>query len=337
MAAVLATPGNPSSIHSCGRAARAALETARRTVAAAVGAEAEQVVFTSGGTEANALALHGLDGPVVVSAIEHPSVLEARPDALRLPALSDGIVDLDALDALLATAQPRLVAVMLANNETGVIQPMAEIAARVHAAGARLHVDAVQAFGKIPCRLADLGADTMAISAHKIGGPAGVGALVLAPEVEVRPRQTGGGQELRRRAGTENLAGIVGFAAAVELLPTLDWTRVRGLRDRLEAELAARDEIVIAGAARPRLPNISCVMAPARSAETRLIALDLAGIAVSSGAACSSGKVAASHVLAAMGVAPALARAAIRVSLGWRTGPADIEALLAAWAGARRH
>ena len=220
---------------------------------------------------------------------------------------------------------------MLANNETGVIQPVAEAARLVHAAGSLLHCDAVQAFGKLPFTLAALDADLVSVSAHKLGGPPGVGALVLREGIDPQPLQRGGGQEWRRRAGTENLPGIVGFGAALEL--ATDWTAVRCLRDHLEAEvLAIRADVAIVGAVADRLPNVTCLLTPGLAAETQLMALDLAGVAVSSGAACSSGKVGPSHVLNAMGLAPESARCAIRLSLGWSSTPADVARFLQAWA-----
>lgn len=332
-AAAMTEPGNASSVHAAGRRARGVLEAARRGLAGRLGVTPAGIVFTSGGTEANHLALLGLDGPRLVSAVEHPSVLDAAPDAPRVPVDSTGRLDLGALGDLLDRHRPRLVSVMLANNETGVVQPVAEAAALAHARGALLHCDAVQGLGKLPpFTLASLGADLLTVSAHKLGGPQGVGALVLREEgLDVAPLLHGGGQELRRRAGTENLPGIAGFAAALDHLPT-DWEPVRALRDGLEAavrELCA--DAVVVGHDAPRLPNTSCILTPGLAAETQLMALDLAGVAVSSGAACSSGKVASSHVLAAMGHPPDLARCAIRVSLGRGTGEAEVGRFLDAW------
>ena len=330
MADAMAEPGNPSSVHGFGRRARARVEAVRRKLAARLGVAPDRVVFTSGGTEANHLALLGLDGPRLVSAIEHPSVLDADPSAARVPVTRDGVLDLAALAALLATHRPRLVSVMLANNETGVVQPVAEAAALAHAHDALLHCDAVQAFAKLPFTVGDLGADLLTVSAHKLGGPPGVGALVLRDGLDPRPLQRGGGQELRRRAGTENLPGIVGFGAALDL--ATDWDRVRTLRDRLEAAVrTARPDAIIAGADAERLPNTSCIVTPGLSAETQLMALDLAGVAVSSGSACSSGKVGPSHVLAAMGYAAEVARCAVRVSFGWRSGEADVDGFMGGW------
>ena len=330
MAEVLLTPGNPASPHGPGRHARELLERSRRTIAERMGVAHDRVVFTSGGTEANGLALLGFPGPKLVGATEHASVLEVVPDARRIPVDGRGVMDLEALARLLAEEQPGLASVMLANNETGVVQPIAEVARLVHAAGGLLHCDAAQAFGKLPCSLAELGADLASLSAHKLGGPPGVGALVLRPGLEPTPTQRGGGQEGRRRAGTPNLPGIVGFAAAVEL--TTDWDKVATLRDGLEGAVRAwRPDVVIAGGEMPRLPNISCVITPRLSGELQVMALDLAGVAVGVGAACSSGRIGPSHVLAAMGLPPVLAGSAVRVSLGWSTGSADMARFVEAW------
>jgi cysteine desulfurase len=331
IADALAQGGNPSSVHRGGRAARQLVEQSRAAVAALVGAPAEGVVFTSGGTESNHLALLGTGRPrVLISGVEHSSVLQAVPDAERIPVDDDGRVDPAALATLLAAdPRPALVSVMLANNETGVIQPVAEIAAVADARGALFHCDAVQAAGKIPLSLAETGADFLTLSGHKIGGSTGMGALIMAPGAEVTPLLRGGGQERNRRAGTENLAGIAGFAAAAAACDPSEYDRVRALRDQFEAALP-EDAIVIAAGA-PRLPNTSAIAMPGVLAETQVIALDLDGFMVSAGAACSSGKVGPSHVLAAMGLAPEVASATIRVSLGWSTTEADIAHFLDAW------
>jgi cysteine desulfurase len=323
--------GNPSSVHRWGREARRLVERGRAAVAALVGAPAAGVVFTSGGTEANHLALLGSGRTrVLVSAVEHSSVLQAVPEAERIPVDANGIVDPEAVRALLeADARPALVSVMLANNETGVIQPVADIAAVAHAHRALVHCDAVQAAGKLPLSMAKIGADFLTLSAHKIGGPAGIGALIVASGVEPAPLLRGGGQERNRRAGTENLLGIAGFAAAASVCDPAEYDRVRDLRDRLEAALPA--DVVVIGHDVPRLPNTASIAMPGVPAETQIIALDLDGVMVSAGAACSSGKVGPSHVLAAMGVAPDIADATIRVSLGWSTGEADIAHFLDAW------
>jgi len=338
VAAVLeaaALVGNPSSVHRFGRLARRVLEDAREQVAAMVGSRPERVLFTSGGTEANNLAIHGAGRPrFIASALEHDSVLRVR-EAELLPVGPDGLVDLAALAASLASdPRPALVALMLANNETGVIQPVAEAACIAHQHGALLLCDAVQAAGRIPIDIASLGADFLSLSAHKLGGPKGVGVLVLGSDLPFAPSQLGGGQERGRRAGTENLAGIAGFGAVAAMAPDslADQPRLAALRDRLETDLLrlAR-EVVIAGRSAPRLANTSAIALPGLPAERQVIQLDLAGVAVSAGAACSSGKVRASSVLAAMGFAPAIAGSAIRVSLGWQSTAADVERFVEAW------
>ena len=326
--------GNPSSVHRRGRAARHIVERAREPVAALLGdVDPSAVIFVSGGTEANHLALIGTGRErVLVSAVEHDSVRHAVPAAEIIPVGPEGIVDLDALDRLLAAdLRPALVSVMYANNETGVIQPVAEIAAIARRNGALFHCDAVQAAGKLALEAGAIGADLVTLSAHKIGGPTGIGALVVTRGIELAPLLRGGGQEHRRRAGTENLPGIAGFAAAAAA-EIADYERVAALRDGLEAEIAmtARDAVVL-GAAANRLPNTSAIAMPGVAAETQVVALDLDGVMVSAGAACSSGKVGPSHVLAAMGVAPEIAASTIRVSLGWSSSEAEIDHFLRAW------
>ena len=339
--AALGHCGNPSSVHRWGRMARQNVERAREAVAALVGAAPEGVVFVSGGTEANHLALLGGGRErILVSAVEHSSVLEAAPCAERIAVDPDGIVDLAALDDQLAgDPRPAIVSVMFANNETGILQPVAEIAEIAHAHGALFHCDAVQGAGKLPLDAARIGADFISLSAHKLGGPPGIGALVVSDAAGLTPLIRGGGQEHRRRAGTENLPGIAGFAAAAEAAAAAlaDYARVRGLRDGLEREaIDAVPDAVVVGAAVPRLPNTSALAMPGAAAETQVIALDLAGVMVSAGAACSSGKVGPSHVLAAMSLAPEIAGATIRVSLGWSTTEADIAHFLDAWAALSR-
>ncbi len=329
--------GNPSSVHASGRAARQALNTARAAVARLVNAAPDEVVFTSGGTEANNFALRAFPGRrVVVSAIEHDSVRAAAPEAAVLAVDRDGLADLDALERMLAAlGRPALVSLMLANNETGAIQNLAAAARVAHRAGALIHSDAIQAAGKIAVDFRALGVDAMTLSAHKIGGAMGVGAMILRGGVEARPLVLGGGQERRLRAGTENLPGIVGFGVAARLAAAglASYGDVARKRDEAERRLlaVAPDAIVFAGAA-PRLPNTLCIAMPRVAATTQVIALDLAGVMVSAGSACSSGKVARSHVLDAMGVAREVAECAIRISLGWSTGAGDIDRLVAAWA-----
>ena len=318
----MARCGNPSSVHRWGRAARRMVEEAREAIAALVPGD---VIFASGGTEANHLALHGAGRPrVLVSAVEHSSVLQAVPGAERIPVDGDGVVVLGALARMLG--DDALVSVMLANNETGAIQPLPEIVALAHGRGALVHCDAVQAAGKMPI---DVGADLVTVSAHKIGGPTGIGAVIS--RVELSPAVRGGGQERGRRAGTENVIGIAGFAAAAQAVE--EYGRVRGLRDRLEAALP---EAVVIAAGAPRLPNTSALAMPGAPAETQVIAFDLAGVMVSAGAACSSGKVGPSHVLAAMGLEPELANSTIRVSLGWSTTEADIDHFVEVWRALNR-
>jgi cysteine desulfurase len=347
MAHAFATGGNPSSVHAEGRQARRLVEEARAAVADAVGAEPQNVIFTSGGTEANALALapglkRGKGPPVsrlIVSAIEHASVLAGgrfAAEAIDTCGVGrSGIIDLDRLRAMLAGAPPALVSIMLANNETGAIQPVAEAAAIVHAAGGLLHVDAIQALGKIDFDLASIGADLLSLSAHKIGGPKGVGALVLAEGVEgLAPLLRGGGQEKGRRAGTEDVAGIAGFGAAAKAaLVGRERGAIseEGLRIRLENGLKQTPGAVIFANEVKRLPNTVLFAIPQMRAETAVIGFDLAGIAVSSGSACSSGKVQPSHVVEAMGYGADLAQGAVRLSLGWSTTDADIDSALEAW------
>jgi cysteine desulfurase len=335
MAEALAAVGNPSSVHGFGRAARARLETAREQVAALVGARPAQVVFTSGGTEANNLALTAAGRErVLVSAIEHDSVLKATA-AEPIPVARSGVVDLAALERMLAAkVEPALVSIMAANNETGVIQPVTEAARLAHEHGALCHCDAVQAAGKIITDFARLGADLLTLSAHKLGGPAGVGALIVADHVHLAPRQRGGGQERGRRAGTENLPGIIGFGVAAEIAAAeLDAAaKLAQLRDDLERRaLAAVPGAIVFGREAARLSNTSCLALPGLTSELQVMALDLGGVAVSAGSACSSGKVQPSHVLRAMGADAATAGSAIRMSLGWRSTADDIDRFLEAW------
>jgi len=340
----LKLPGNPSSVHAEGRAARAEIEQAREKVVRLVGARTKNLIFTSGGTEAANLVLMpgfrrlGQAGPtrLLVGAAEHPCVLNGHrfsPDAVGvIPVDSNGILDLAWLKAALERAGEErvLVSVQLANNETGVLQPVAEAARIVHEHGGLIHTDAVQAAGKCPVDMAELGVDALTLSAHKIGGPKGVGALVLASDqFEIAEKLVrGGGQEKGFRAGTENVAAIAGFGVAAELaLASLEQEagRLLTLREEARAELfrIAPDAIVVATSAE-RLPNTFAFAIPGLKAETALIAFDLAGVALSSGSACSSGKVKRSHVLDAMGVEPALAEGVLRVSLGWTTTKEDV-------------
>jgi cysteine desulfurase len=338
----LARWGNPSSVHRRGRAARRIIERARQAVAALLGGvDPSGVVFVSGGTEANNLALLGTNRErVLVSAVEHDSVRQVLSTAETIPVDRDGLVVLDALGRLLAAdPRPALVSVMLANNETGVIQPVGEIAAIARRHGALFHCDAVQAAGKLVLDAGAIGADLVTLSAHKLGGPPGIGALVATGNLDLAPLLRGGGQERGRRAGTENLPGVAGFAAAARAAADeiVVYGRVRALRDELEAEIVSTaPETVIFATGAPRLPNTSAIAMPGVAAETQVIALDLDGVMVSAGAACSSGKVGPSHVLAAMGVEPSLAASTIRVSLGWSSSEADIAHFLRSWTALRR-
>ena len=328
-AAVLAAldlVGNPSSVHQAGRAARRVLEDSRRVIAARFGADPAGVVFTSGGTEADALAVAGLGAGrrLVIGATEHDAIRAAAPGAAVVPVDRDGIADLDALERLVAEG-PALVCLMLANNETGTIQPVAEAAAICRRHDGLLHVDAVQAAGRIRVDLRALGADSMAVSSHKLGGPKGAGALLLAEGRDIGPLIAGGGQEQGRRGGTPALPAIAGFAAAAEAAPAA----LAPMRDAIEQAAVSAGAVVLGGT--QRLPNTACLALAGVKAETQVIALDLAGIQVSAGAACSSGKVARSHVLEAMGLGP-LAGEAIRVSLPWNAAWADVEAFASAYA-----
>jgi cysteine desulfurase len=347
MAAAWDLSGNPSSVHAEGRRARRLVEDARAALAGAVGARPANVVFTSGGTEANALALspslHNASGrPVerlLVSAIEHASVLAggrfAADAVARIRVTREGLVDLDHLRHLLASGAPALVSIMAANNETGAVQPVAEAAEIAHAAGGLLHVDAIQAFGKIPININGIAADLLSLSAHKIGGPKGVGALVTAEGLSgLEPLLRGGGQERSHRAGTENVAGIAGFGAAVAAaLEAFEYEakHLERLQNRLESGLRGTPGVIIFSDCAPRLRNTTLFTVPGMKAETAVIGFDLAGVAVSSGSACSSGKVQPSHVLEAMGFELKLAQGAVRLSLGWSTSEADVDRCLEAW------
>jgi cysteine desulfurase len=322
-------PRNASSIHSYGRTARAAIEGARRVVGEALGTRPDSVVFVSSATEGNALALKGVQAAGhIVSAIEHDAVLKNvnTSTAIVCPVDEHGVVNLSVLaDLLKAQPTPTMVSLMWVNNETGVVQPIEEVAQLVSALGGLLHVDAVQAAGRVPLHMR--GIHALTLSAHKLGGPQGVGALICSRGI--MPIIAGGGQERGARAGTENVAGIMGFAAALgaaihdipRLVAQAKW------RDAMEAGLGAK----VAGAATLRVGNTSCLIHPSISAELMLMKLDLAGVAVSSGAACSSGKVKSSHVLRAMGYDEATASRAIRVSMGWNSREADLAAFVAAW------
>lgn len=331
--------GNPSSVHAGGRAARALMETSREQVAALAAVKPGSITFTSGGTEASALAIDsavaaGCDR-VLLGATEHAAVAEnARAAGLPVevwPVDGEGLADLDWLATALGRGGRPLVCLMLANNETGVIQPVAEAAALVRPAGGWLHVDAVQAAGKIAIDFNALGADTLALAAHKIGGPLGVGALVAGPRATLSRRPHGGGQERGRRAGAENLPGIAGFgAAAVAALAGLDAVAAQAVwRDALQARVEAAGAVIL-GQGAPRLAQTLGFAAPGFDAQMQVMGMDLAGVMISAGPACSSGKMKPSDVVAAMG-RPDLAPFAIRVSGGWASTEADWIAAGDAW------
>jgi cysteine desulfurase len=338
--AALGIGANPSSVHSEGRAARGLIEQARAQVAALAEISPEAVVFTSGATEANNLALKGTDaGRVLVSAVEHVSVLDVVPDAERIAVDGNGVVDLAALKHMLgADSRKALVSVMAANNETGVIQLIAEIARIVHDAGAILHCDAAQAPGRLPLAEIAAAADLVSLSSPKIGGPFGAGALLVREGLDLVPLLLGGGQEQRLRSGTENLSGIAGFGAAAQaaLGDFSHIVHINNLHDRLESKVQAlAPEAVIVGSPAPRLCNTTALALPGIPAESQIMALDLAGIAVGAGAACSSGKLSRSHVLEAMKLPDAIAASTIRISLSTTTTEADIDAFIAAWSALR--
>ena len=326
-------PANPSSVHGFGRSARMAVEAARAEIAMLAGCRGADVVFTSGGTEANNLALSVFDH-VITSAVEHDSILRAVPDATLVGVDADGRIDLDQLrDVLNALPDDKrrttLVSVMYANNETGVIQPIGDVVALAQEAGVATHSDLVQVLGKRHLDFAASGFDYASLSAHKIGGPTGVGALLVRPGLRMTSLLRGGGQEQGRRSGTENVLGIIGFGAAAKAA-FHDVPHYRAMavwRDRLESRLTAgRNDVRLFGATADRIANTACLAINEKSAETMVMALDLAGVAISAGSACSSGKVHESHVLKAMGAGLDASRA-IRISGGWNTGEADFERL----------
>lgn len=333
MTNVMGPPANPSSVHSYGQSAKHQVEQARRQLAQLVKAKPEEVIFTSGGTEANAMALIRNIPTIITTAIEHVAVLDAAPDAMRAPVLPDGRVDLVQLDHMAAAApEGSLISVMMANNETGVIQPLADVVAIAKKYGHLTHSDAVQALGKIEIDFAASGLDLMSISAHKIGGPSGVGALIQREGLQSFPRVFGGGQEKRRRPGTENLIGIVGFGAAAEICFDPDHLQMlKSCHREFEAAImSAAPEAMIFGRDVDRLPNTTNIAMPERRSETQVMAFDLDGIALSAGSACSSGKVKASHVLAAMHPDQDVSTA-VRISSGWTTTKEDFERLAESW------
>lgn len=332
MLALMDEIGNPSSIHGFGRYMRAQIETARDKIAEAVFVQPAQVIFTSSGSEANNFALNAFaEKDILVSAVEHASILGKVPNAETIPVLSNGILDLDWLETRLKKkSKPKLISIMYANNETGVLHPLKKALKLIKQHGILVHCDAVQALGKYTLSFPKLEVDYMTISSHKIGGSQGVGALIVAKDAPLKPLIQGGGQERRRRSGTENVLGIVGFGAAMEACGHDDWERVRVMRDRIEQEINALDEdaLIIKDTAVKRLPNTTCLRMPGMESQKQVMAFDLKGIAVSSGAACSSGKVEKSHVLQAMGIQT---NDSIRVSLCPVTTDKDSEAFIKAW------
>lgn len=340
MAQVEGQPLNPSSVHAAGRHAKKLLEDARAQIAHALGAFPNEVLFTGSGSEANNMVLRAFsDRPLLVSAIEHASIAKTAKllggDSIAVG--SDGVVDLKNLESKLkGLGKPALVSVMLANNETGVIQPISKIADIVRAHGGLLHCDAVQAIGKIKVDWGLLKADMLTISGHKAGGPLGTAALLIRNDLPIKPLITGGGQELGRRAGTENIAAIVGLAALIHGVAHCPHAaEIERLRDLLQKELlsAAPDAIVFAKDAK-RLPNTLQITMPGVKSETQLMHFDLAGFAVSAGSACSSGRIEPSSVLLAMGVAAEVAATALRISLGWRTTEIEVVEFAKAWKAA---
>ncbi|HUC46416.1 MAG TPA: cysteine desulfurase family protein [Hyphomicrobiaceae bacterium] len=340
MVAALDVVGNPSSPHAEGRRARAIVEDAREQVAALLGARASEVVFTSGGTEGNNAVLAAGWEKILLAGIEHDSVLaparNSRARLVDLPVDQDGVVVREELSRALASASegPALLTLQLANNETGVLQPVAGVAAEAKQHGLAVHTDAVQAAGRVPIDVASLGVDYLTVSAHKLGGPQGTGALVFRGRRALSPLISGGGQERRRRAGTESVAAIAGFGAAAQAArrELTQMARVGRLQAWLESQVRSiTPEAIIIAEGAARLPNTTDLALPGASAETLVIQFDLAGIAISAGAACASGKVGASHVLAAMGLSAELAGAAIRISLGHGSTQADVARFLDAW------
>ena len=336
MQAALAETGNASSVHSFGQAQRRRVEDARGKLAARLGVKTSQVIFTASATEANNMALKGVAAAAIaVSSIEHSSVLESTPQAQRIKVTQDGVIDLNALeDFLKAAAKPALVSLMCVNNETGVIQPVLEAAKLAKTYGALLHCDAVQGLGKIPITLAGLGADTLSLSAHKIGGPQGAGALIVRDGLTLQPFMQGGGQEMRRRAGTENVAAIAGFGAALDTLDAdlaqqAEWQKWRAAFE--EKIQSAAPAAILFGKNAPRVATITSLSMPGVTSEIQLMGFDLAGIAVSSGSACSSGKGQASHVLQAMGMEKETASSAIRISFGAGSTRENLEKCVEIW------
>ncbi|MCE2517425.1 MAG: cysteine desulfurase [Alphaproteobacteria bacterium] len=334
MVAALGPPANPSSVHGFGQDARFKVETARRQVAALCGAMPEEVIFTSGGTEANAMALLRRAPSVITSAVEHVAVLDCAPEARRIAVHGDGSIDGDDLARACADApEGSVVSVMAANNETGVIQPLDDVIRIARDHGHLVHSDAVQGLGKLSLDFAASGLDLMSVSGHKIGGPTGIGALIQREGLASHPRTHGGGQEKNRRPGTENLTGIVGFGAAAQAVMAEGdiMPRLHALHRDFEARIKAEaPDAHVFGNGCPRLGNTTAITMPGKTAETQIMAFDLAGISISAGAACSSGKVKTSHVLMAMGEAER-ADFTVRISSGWASTEAEFDRLAETW------
>lgn len=333
---IMGEVGNASSVHEFGRRARKYVEDARAQVAALCTVTPEQVIFTSGATESINTVLCGYrDKRVLISAIEHPAVIAAAPHAEIIPVTGDGLVDLDAYKKILTDGEPpALVSIMLVNSEIGVIQPVAEMAALAHEHGALFHTDAVQGAGRLDINMHTLDADFMSLSAHKMSGPQGVGAIISREGIELSKFMLGGGQEKNCRAGTHNTAGIAGMGLAAELalkhMP--HYKEIQKLRDYLESEIhKISNKAIIYGENAPRVGNTSNIGLPSVPAQTQMMMLDLDRIAVSSGSACSSGSFKPSHVLTAMGVKEDAAKSALRISMGWATTAADVDAFLNSW------
>ena len=329
--ATLAIDGNASSVHYAGRELRSLIEGARKAILQSTGAQ--RLVFTSGGTEANVLAVSGLGSvPLLVSAIEHDSVLKSAPNAHHIPVTEEGVIDLESLERILSSFdKPGLLSLMFVNNETGVLQPLQEATRLARLKGWKVHTDASQALGHIPFSFESLGVDMMTISSHKCGGPVGIGALLLKPDMQLNPLLPGGGQEYGMRSGALSAPLILGFEAAVSealreepFVTKRLWTFQQKIEDALP-------EAVVYGKRDSRLSHVLSLGMPGISAELQLIAFDLKGIAVSAGAACSSGKMKSSHVLAAMGVSPEESQCAIRVSMGWKTEEDEVDTFIQAW------
>lgn len=323
--------GNGSSVHQFGRQVRSKIEEARQGVANFFKTAPANIIFTSGATEANHLALCGFEGRIIVSAVEHDSIDQARPDRLICPVDALGVIDLAALEDLLKEGNiPTLVCVMAANNETGVLQPLEKVVSLAKKYGAFVHCDAVQVIGRLPFSLK--GVDLLSLSAHKLGGPQGVGALVMATDVPLKAQLRGGGQERSFRSGTENFLGIVGFAAALKIVTDKDWTDVEHVRDTLEGRLKTLcPEALVVAQGAPRLPNTAVLVMKGVNSATQVMNFDLAGIAISAGSACASGKVKSSRVLKAMGLSEDLAECSIRVSLGPTSQMDMIDRFLQVW------